>query len=115
MVNLENDDFTSVKWIDFGLLVFAANKATQDWICALHGTRSIDNDTYDERIDIWSLGVCTFCMISCRHPFVPDLCDETFRQFKSENLKIRDIFKNYSLNPFSYSSNSSNSWTSSDL
>ena len=63
-----------------------------------------NHETDDERIDIWSLGICTFCMISCRHPFeVPDLCCETFRQFKDDNSKIFDIFQNCSSNPLSYS------------
>lgn len=106
VVNVEKDNFTSVKWIDFGLACFC-NEIQSNKVGSLHymAPEVWNHETYDERIDIWSLGICTFCMISCRHPFeVPDICCETFRQFKNDNLKIFDIFQNCSSNPFSYSS-----------
>lgn len=107
VVTIEKNDFTSVKWIDFGLACFC-NEIKPHRVGSVHymAPEVWNNDTYDERIDIWSLGICTFCMISRRYPFeVPDLCDETFRQFRNENLKIYHIFQAYSSNHLHYSPN----------
>lgn len=40
------------------------------------GYQSFDNDPYDKRCDLWSLGICLYFMLCGYHPFTGDCGDE---------------------------------------
>jgi len=40
------------------------------------GYKSFDNDPYDKRCDLWSLGICLYFMLCGYHPFTGDCGDE---------------------------------------
>mmetsp|Transcript_16428 Transcript_16428/g.24166 ORF Transcript_16428/g.24166 Transcript_16428/m.24166 type:complete len:376 (+) Transcript_16428:167-1294(+) len=65
------DDNSKIKIIDFGLSKqFQPGERHDEFVGSLHSMApEVIERNYDERCDVWSIGVITFLLLSCESPF----------------------------------------------
>jgi len=93
-------DFSDIKIIDFGL---SRKVQSEDDLHSIVGSPfyvapEVLEGNYDEKCDIWSIGVIAFCLLSGKPPFYSDNREELFRKIKKENVCFaKKIWENISL------------------
>lgn len=79
------DDF-NVKLIDFGLATYYFPKNKMNYCCGTLGYTApeIFSGNYNTKIDVWSIGIITFAMISGKLPFYSHFKDETIEMTQTQ-------------------------------
>lgn len=81
-----DESLNQIKIIDFGLAIFYSKNKQNDKIGTPYYTcpEIINNTGYDEKCDIWSLGVCLSRSLSGFYPFDGDDIDELINSIRNQ-------------------------------
>lgn len=83
-----NTQFSDIKLIDFGL---SRKYLKEDDLHSVVGSPhyvapEVLNGEYDEKCDVWSIGIITYCLLCGSPPFVSNDREEVFFKIKNEPL-----------------------------
>ena len=96
-----NSQFSDIKVIDFGL---SRKHLSEDDLHSVVGSPfyvapEVLSGNYDEKCDVWSIGILTYCLLAGSPPFYSTNKEEVFKKIKFQVLKFPDDkFKNISEN-----------------
>ena len=98
-------EFSEIKLIDFGLSRKILNEDDLHSIVGspFYVAPEVLEGNYDEKCDIWSIGVITYCLLSGRPPFYSESREELFKKIKKENVSFsKKIWENISIDAMEY-------------
>ena len=96
-----NSQFSDIKVIDFGL---SRKHLSEDDLHSVVGSPfyvapEVLSGNYDEKCDVWSIGILTYCLLAGCPPFFSTNKEEVFKKIKFQVLKFpEDKFKGISEN-----------------
>ncbi len=93
-------DFSDIKIIDFGLSRKIQNEDDLHSIVGspFYVAPEVLEGNYDEKCDIWSIGIISYCLLSGKPPFYSDNREELFRKIKKENVSFaKKVWENISI------------------
>lgn len=93
-------DFSDIKIIDFGLSrkIFSADDLHSIVGSPFYVAPEVLDGNYDEKCDIWSIGVIAYCLLSGKPPFYSENREELFKKIKKENVNFSSkVWGNISL------------------
>ena len=86
-----NDNELNIKITDFGFACFYNQQQQLSYVLGsplYMAPEIILEEPYDEKVDIWSVGVITFILLSGRPPFTGKSKPEIFNSIKTKEVEF---------------------------